>query len=30
VDVGLVRRQGEPQSSSAKALADWLRESTTR
>jgi DNA-binding transcriptional LysR family regulator len=30
VDVGLVRRQGEPQSRSTKALADWLRESTAR
>lgn len=28
VEVGLVRRQTDPQSSSTKALADWLREST--
>ncbi|MGH3116060.1 MAG: LysR family transcriptional regulator [Streptomyces sp.] len=30
VEVGLVLRQGEPQSSSTEALADWLRGSTTR
>lgn len=30
VEVGLVRRQAEPQSSSTRALADWLRKSTTR
>ncbi len=30
VEVGLVRRPTEPQSSSSLALADWLRESTTR
>jgi MFS family permease len=30
VEVGLVRRQAEPQSRSTRALADWLREATTR
>jgi DNA-binding transcriptional LysR family regulator len=30
VEVGLVQRQGEPQSSSTTTLADWLRKSTTR
>jgi DNA-binding transcriptional LysR family regulator len=30
VEVGLVRRHGEPQSSSTNALADWLGERTTR
>ncbi|MGH8866391.1 MAG: LysR family transcriptional regulator [Actinomycetes bacterium] len=30
VEVGLVRRHGEPPSSSANTLAEWLRETTTR
>ncbi len=30
VEVGLVRRSGEPRSSSSDALADWLGERTTR
>lgn len=30
VEVGLVRRRGEPQSSSTAALADWLRGLATR